>query len=149
MKSWPAIIAVLLAAMIAPRVAGAAEVASGDGLAVTIGADGAVTGVAIEGRAWPTSAGPAGLLLRGDELADAREWAQAHPDELNQDESAYLRGCRDAQEREQRERALKERQLRMARRFAVAMAVLALLFFLTILAIGVTIGITMGKVWFL
>lgn len=70
MRNGPKLIVALLATMLIAAGAGhAAEIASGDGLAVTIGADGAIFGVSTDGRTWPTSAAPSGLLLR-DVAAD-------------------------------------------------------------------------------
>jgi hypothetical protein len=56
-----------LLVMVAP--VWSAQVQSGDGLALTIAADGPVQTVSIDGKAWPTADVPSGLLLR-DVAAD-------------------------------------------------------------------------------
>ena len=63
---------ILLSAItVVTRVSGGAaeQVRSGDGLALTIAADGPVQTVSIDGKAWPTADVPSGLLLR-DVAAD-------------------------------------------------------------------------------
>jgi WD40 repeat protein len=85
---------------------------------------------------WLQEGAPDDLLLRGEALRDAQDWAQAHPGELNDLESKFLLASQHATEmeakrlQEQAERL--ETQQREATRFrrlfavAVVVAILAL-----------------------
>jgi WD40 repeat protein/class 3 adenylate cyclase len=59
------------------------------------------------------------LLYRGARLAQAREWATAHPDEVNQLEREFLAASLEIRERESAQReAQRERELETARKLA-------------------------------
>ena len=71
-----------------------------------------------EAALWLRQERPPGLLLRGDELADAQRWAQVHQEVMTQEEEGFIRASQAADEQERRERALKEQQLRAAQKLA-------------------------------
>lgn len=60
------------------------------------------------------------LLLRGEVLQEAIEWAEGHADELTDDDRAFLEACQTAQAREEKEREARrrERELTMAQQLA-------------------------------
>ena len=55
---------------------------------------------------WKAHSFPAGLLLQGDALSIAENWAARHADELEEEEADFLRACRDARTCAQRDRRL-------------------------------------------
>jgi WD40 repeat protein len=89
---------------------------------------------------WQRDNRPDRLLLRGDSLASAEEWAAAHPDELTEVDTEFLDASRqerqrDLEERERKEQAIKlEMQARSAKRLrrllilAVVLAIAAFFF---------------------
>jgi WD40 repeat protein/DNA-binding SARP family transcriptional activator len=61
----------------------------------------------------------AGVLYRGAKLAQASEWAQAYPQQLNAQEQAFLEASQEAAQREEQEReAQRQRELKTAQRLA-------------------------------
>src|SRR5205823_7030661 len=59
------------------------------------------------------------MLYRGARLAQAREWAAAHPDEMNALENSFLQASVDGSEREAHEReAQRQRDLEAAQKLA-------------------------------
>jgi WD40 repeat protein len=70
-----------------------------------------LTALQIQAKNWDVQGRPSGLLLRGQLLADALEWAASHPDLLSEVERAYVEAShaeRDQEERERREKELRE-----------------------------------------
>ncbi|MFN2196806.1 MAG: hypothetical protein ACK2UW_11855 [Anaerolineales bacterium] len=61
------------------------------------------------------------LLLRGESLVQAQDWAREHADELLPEESEFLSASQDAQEKEQAEQQLAEaaRRSKTQRRFII------------------------------
>jgi GH25 family lysozyme M1 (1,4-beta-N-acetylmuramidase) len=60
---------------------------------------------------WETQGRPEGLLLRGNELAQAEEWARKNGQELDASERRFLNGCQQALRREQETQQLREQTL--------------------------------------
>jgi WD40 repeat protein/class 3 adenylate cyclase len=70
---------------------------------------------------WQLLERDAGVLYRGARLAQALEWAQAHPQQLNAQEQVFLEASQEATLREQAEReAQRQRELDAARKVAEA-----------------------------
>ncbi|TAH49077.1 MAG: hypothetical protein EYC68_18255 [Chloroflexota bacterium] len=68
---------------------------------------------------WQLLERDAGALYRGAHLAQARDWAQANPDALNEQERAFLKASEENEEREARERAeQQQRELLAAQNLA-------------------------------
>lgn len=72
-------------------------------------------------QAWDRLNRDEGELYRGARLAQASEWAEAHTDELNAQERAFIVASKQAVEREETEReAQRKRELQAAQRLAEA-----------------------------
>lgn len=70
-------------------------------------------------REWTLLERDAGALYRGARLAQAREFAQANPDALNEPERAFLQASQEQETRESREKEeLRQRELEAARKLA-------------------------------
>jgi class 3 adenylate cyclase/energy-coupling factor transporter ATP-binding protein EcfA2 len=70
---------------------------------------------------WDLLEGDPGALYRGARLAQALEWAQANPRQLNAQEQAFLEASQEATQREQSEReAQRQRELEAAQKLAQA-----------------------------
>ncbi len=68
---------------------------------------------------WELLGRDAGALYRGAHLAQAREWAELHPKELNSGERAFLDGSDELEQHEQMEREeQQQRELESARKLA-------------------------------
>lgn len=63
---------------------------------------------------WERQGYPTGLLVRGNELATAEDWAAAHETTLTATERRFLQASRKAQERFERERSQARRIRRLA-----------------------------------
>lgn len=72
---------------------------------------------------WVEQGRSPGLLLRDAALAEAEEWAAAHPAEVGEAEQQFLESCRQAQQSLERER----RDSRRIRLLALAAAAVALI----------------------
>lgn len=98
---------------------------------------------------WQDENRPDRLLLRGEPLLEAEQWAAANPDELSPADSDFLAGClqerqRELEERQRAEQAVKlEEQARLAKKLrqrlvlASIAALVAVLFFLASAYLGV------------
>jgi GH25 family lysozyme M1 (1,4-beta-N-acetylmuramidase) len=60
---------------------------------------------------WETQGRSEGLLLRGNELAQAEEWARQNGQDLNATERRFLNSCQQALRREQETQQLREQTL--------------------------------------
>lgn len=70
---------------------------------------------------WLTRGRDSGVLYRGARLAQAKEWADSHPDELNAIESEFIKSSSAFEEREANEReAQRQRELQAAQDLAEA-----------------------------
>ncbi len=72
---------------------------------------------------WDKQKRPDGLLLQGEALAEAEQWAQKPGAELEPHEQDFLAACRQAQEQAVKE----QRQNRRIRRLAVGLAIIAVI----------------------
>jgi len=80
---------------------------------------------------WQDENRQEGLLLRGEALADAEAWAEAHEEELTDLETAFLRACQDARSAAERRRVRRIRWIAIgATLFSIVAVVLAVVAFL-------------------
>jgi hypothetical protein len=82
---------------------------------------------------WEEAGHPAGLLLRGETLAEAEAWAKSHQEELASVDREFLEACQEA-------RALAERERRQSRRIRW-LAVGATLFSIMAIVLAIVAGL--------
>lgn len=76
---------------------------------------------------WETQGRPDSLLLSGPALAEARQWAEAHPDDLAPTDTDFLKACVDEADRvEAEEQARSAARLRRWNRVIAAFSALAI-----------------------
>jgi hypothetical protein len=79
---------------------------------------------------WQDESREEGLLLRGQALADAEAWAEAHEEELTEIEIEFLRACQDARAGAERRRARRIRWIAIgATLFGIVAVILAVVAF--------------------
>lgn len=76
---------------------------------------------------WDEQHRPEGMLLHGNALAEAEQWATEHADELTPVEEEFLQQCREQRRQEQQREAERQRKMRIAWMVAAGMAVLLLI----------------------
>jgi hypothetical protein len=84
---------------------------------------------------WQAENRPARLLMRGEALQSAEDWAQANPGALSQDDRDFLQACIEA--RQQEEDALKLEQERHRSRRARQLLLVITLALLIAISLGV------------